>query len=152
MSFIIATGVASAVPLAVGLFRQARVFWLLLSAMIAGVVCGPFLFSAGGVSIDRLLLVAAAFGFLVAIFKGEQPVPSLRAVDYPLLLFAGWMLYRSLPTLANAPEYEPISRWLFFLIVPVLCYLLARFVPAEARKTYRLGSSAYSLRWDATLR
>jgi O-antigen ligase len=141
MSFIIATGVASTVPFAVGLFRQTRVFGLLLAVMIAGVVCGPFLFSASGVSIDRLLLLAAAFGFLSAVIKGEQPVPSLRAMDYPLLLFTGWMLYRSLPTLADAPEYEPISRWIFFLAVPSMCYLLARFTTASA-KDFRLLSSA----------
>ena len=103
---------------------------LLLGVVIAGSVFGHDFFHAPfgpiPITLDRLLLLAAIAMFGWRWLKGREDLPNFNSMDVAIFV---WIVCLTLNTLSHdwrAMDKSPLSRLLFFNLLPVVVYFLAR--------------------------
>ncbi|MDB4458636.1 O-antigen ligase family protein [bacterium] len=103
---------------------------ILLGVVIAGSVFGHDFFHAPfgpiPITLDRLLLLVAIALFAWRWLKGREDLPNFNSMDLAILV---WIACLALNTLSHdwrAMDKSPLSRLLFFNLLPVAVYFLAR--------------------------
>ena len=103
---------------------------ILLGVVIAGSVFGHDFFHAPfgpiPITLDRLLLLVAIALFAWRWLKGREDLPNFNSMDLAILV---WITCLALNTLSHdwrAMDKSPLSRLLFFNLLPVAVYFLAR--------------------------
>lgn len=103
---------------------------LLLGVVIVGSVFGHDFFHAPfgpiPVTLDRLLLLTAIAMFGWRWLTGREDLPNFNSMDLAILV---WIVCLTLNTLSHdwrAMDKSPLSRLLFFNLLPVTVYCLAR--------------------------
>ncbi len=103
---------------------------LLLGVVIVGSVFGHDFFHAPfgpiPVTLDRLLLLTAIAMFGWRWLTGREDLPNFNSIDLAILV---WIVSLTLNTLSHdwrAMDKTPLSRLLFFNLLPVTVYFLAR--------------------------
>ena len=103
---------------------------LLLGVVIAGSVFGHDFFHAPfgpiPITLDRLLLLTALVMFAWRWLKGREDLPNFNSMDLAIFI---WIVCLTLNTLSHdwrAMDKSPMSRLLFFNLLPVTIYFLAR--------------------------
>lgn len=149
------------------LFSLALIVWmipviqsgrLLVIAMLVlgvGTIFGPSFFAFDGViqiSIDRMLWLAMWCMAVIGWRLGYVRLPRLSRIDWLVFGIAGWFLISSLCGGPLDSWQQPVGRWLFYVMMPISMYILARIVEIDLRDVRWLlaGSIALGIYLAAT--
>ena len=103
---------------------------LLLGIIIGGSVFGHDFFHAPlgpiPITLDRLLLLAAVGLFAWRWLKGREDLPKFNMMDLAILVWIAGLTLNTLSHDWRAMDNSPLSRLLFFNLLPVTVYFLAR--------------------------
>ncbi len=116
-------------PWGLSLLFRGRIEAVAMAVLIAGIIVGPqfYSFSLGiGMSIDRLLLMLGCGLCGLRILQGEAKLPKPRKVDLLLAGFCIWIFISTIGTSVPAGGEPAKSRWMTFVLMPVVLYFLAR--------------------------
>ncbi|GAB5405960.1 MAG: O-antigen ligase family protein [Aureliella sp.] len=119
----------SVCPWGLSLLFRGRIEAVGMAVLIAGIIFGPqfYSFSLGiGMSIDRLLLMLGCGLCGLRILQGEAKLPRPRKVDLLLAGFCIWIFVSTLGASVPAGAEPARSRWMTFILMPVVLYFLAR--------------------------
>lgn len=110
----------------ISFLRFGRIQGILLAVLITGCVFGPAFFSVSVLSLDRALLGVAFVWFAVAWRTGLHDPKPIVLTD--VVVFA-WALALLANVAFHEPKYAenlPVTRLLFYYLLPISMYWLAR--------------------------
>ncbi len=114
------------------LVRSQRPIALPTLVLVMGVVFGPAFFAIDGpiqISLDRVLWGLMLFYMAVNLRLGNFELPKLTRTDIAIAVAACWFLVRCIPAVEVPDGPNPISRWLFYVAMPLGMYVAFRVVP-----------------------
>ncbi len=132
MELIVILCAISLCPWGIKVLSRSEIIPVGVAVLCAGVVIGPlfFTFRLGmQMSIDRLLLLTMLVTWFVRHWSTVFGTPKIVRVDVLMGCLAGWLLISAIPAVAPSNVETPISRWLTFIAIPVVMYLIARLTP-----------------------
>lgn len=136
MELIVILGALSLCPWAIKLISRSAIIPVGVAVLCAGVVVGPMFFSfklGMQMSIDRLLLLTMLATWFVRHWTIVLGSPKIVRVDVLMGCLAAWLLVSAIPTVAPSGVETPISRWLTFIAIPLVMYVIARLTPLTLR-------------------
>ncbi|MCA9263071.1 MAG: hypothetical protein KDA60_04460, partial [Planctomycetales bacterium] len=104
-----------------------------LATLGTGICLGHPFFHFSSLTIDRLLFVALCGTFAVAWRTGQARVTQLRREDVPTLGLMLVILASTLLTDWNWNGGIPISRMVFYFLMPTVFYWVVRNIPTNER-------------------
>ncbi|QDS87049.1 O-Antigen ligase [Rosistilla ulvae] len=115
-----------------GIYLAHRVSLQLLAlvVLIVGTVFGPVFFAINGpiqFSIDRILWFVMLGLFALRSLRDRTRPIELNRMDWLIVAFVGWLLLSMV--ISDAPQAgpEPLARWIFYALLPMGMYIVARF-------------------------
>ena len=116
--------------------QRGRLFVVAMLVLGVGTVFGPSFFAVDGLiqfSLDRVLWFAmfclAAIGWRMGYVK----IPKLSRMDWLVCGIAGWFFLSALRGGPVPTGSSPTARWLFYIVMPVGMYVLARLIEIRER-------------------
>ena len=98
--------------------------------MVVGTVFGPsFLSIPAGpipITLDRLLIVGVVALFALRFLQGKEDLQALSGADLAAIAMLGILLFSTFTHDWSYQENLPLSRLLFFFILPVVVYFVTR--------------------------
>lgn len=131
MGFLIGLFFAAALVWMIPVVHTGRLLRIATILLVVGTVFGPPFYAINGpiqFSLDRILWVGMLCMALIHWRLGNVQLPQLTRVDWLLLAFMGICLvgaFRGGPVPRGS---WPPARWLFYIVVPMGVYMIARMV------------------------
>jgi len=125
------------------MIRRAGLMAGCLVTLGAGVVLGYDLFHVGSITCDRLLLVLLLASFFVMRTLGETNTYRLTRTDMVFGAFLAFLVFSTFTNEFGWRENYPVSRLLFYYILPAGIYWVARQAKtAQNTLVYAFGAVA----------
>jgi len=118
------------------IIQSGRLFAIALLVLAVGTIFGPSFFSVDHgiqISIDRILWVAMWCMAAIGWRMGYTRFPQLNRIDLLVLGIALWFLVSSLRGGPLSTRDEPIGQWLFYIMMPISMYGIARLIEINER-------------------
>ena len=139
MEIMLAVAVLVALVWSAVFFRAAGLLGGCLAVLLAGCCFGhPFFNLPVGpipLTLDRLLWAALVGLFVVARRLGRIEKKPLGAADWTLIAFTAWLILSTLTHDWRWDGNQPLATLLFFYLMPVGLYFVARETPLSERST-----------------
>jgi len=116
--------------------RTCGLWGIALAMFWVGVVFGHPFFNIAGITIDRLILGVLLGGTLFYRLYGRIMGERWDLSDILVAIWIAWITLNTFTHDFKADGYAPARQWLFFHALPVIVYVLARYLrpnPQEIR-------------------
>lgn len=128
MEFLLLLGLFPAAIFGAIAVRTFGLWGIVLAMFLIGIVFGHPFFHVSVITLDRLILAlvvgGTAFFRLYGRYNGERWDLS----DLLVALWIAWVTFNTFTHDFKVDGYSPASQWLFFYIIPVLMYVVGRYL------------------------
>lgn len=108
--------------------RTFGLWGITLALFPVGVVLGHPFFHISVLTLDRMILGLVVGGAVFLRLYGHVTGERWDLSDLLVLLWIGWITFSTFTHDFKINSYAPVSQWLFFYLVPVLMYVVARYL------------------------
>jgi O-Antigen ligase len=126
MEILLVIGAFAALAWGVVFFRKAGLWGFVLATIVAGTVFGHPFFHVGSVTSDRLGVVACLGIYFFYRRLGLNEPKRWQAADSLFAFFIGMMVLTTFKSNWKIDDGAPVSRLIFYYLIPVTVYWLAR--------------------------